>query len=441
MTYVDWGVNSMLNSTHGANPAELLASSARSTGLDKAYMSLALKLARNGAGLTSPNPMVGALIVRDGQIVGWGYHSKAGGPHAEVFALKTAGELAKGATMYVTLEPCCHHGQTPPCTDAILEAGIARVVSPMEDPNPQVSGEGFRILREAGVEVTVGISKEEARRLNEAFVKYITTRLPFVTVKAAMSIDGKIATWSGNSRWITGEKARRYVHTLRAHHDAIMVGIGTIIADNPRLTVRLRPKHGQPNRLAPHGVKPGLALSALRGSNLPGVSSIAADTATQALSLRNPVRVIVDTHARIPLDANVLADDPGNTIVATTSLAPLEKVEELRNLGATVIVTEPREERVDIREVLAELGKREITSVMLEGGGALIASAFEAGMVDKVLVFIAPRVIGGKDAPTWVEGKGAFTIDECTELDISRVKRFRGDILLEAYVKVRGNTA
>ena len=368
--------------------------------LDEHYMRIALKLARRGIGATSPNPMVGALIVRNDQIVGRGYHPMAGEPHAEVFALRRAGELARGATLYVTLEPCCHYGRTPPCTDAIIKAGIARVVCSMEDPNPLVCGKGFQRLREAGIEVTLGVLEEDARKLNEVFIKYVRTRLPFVTIKAAMSIDGKIATYTGDSRWITGEKARRYAHILRAHHDAIMVGIGTVLADNPRLTVRLQPG--------------------------------------QMRAPRNPVRVIVDTHARIPLDANLLVENPGDTIIATTSFAPSEKLESLKDLGAKVIVTDPKEGRVDIKEVLIELGRQGITSVLVEGGGSLNASLLGEGLVDKVLVFIAPKIIGGKDAITWVEGTGARTIGGCATLSISRVRRFRGDILLEAYVNTDG---
>lgn len=368
--------------------------------LDEQYMRIALKLARRGMGATSPNPMVGALIVKNDQIVSRGYHPMAGEPHAEVFALRRAGELARGATLYVTLEPCCHYGRTPPCTDAIIKAGIGRVVCSMEDPNPLVCGKGFQRLREAGIEVTVGVLEDDARKLNEIFIKYMRTRLPFVTIKAAMSIDGKIATHTGDSRWITGEETRRYVHILRANHDAIMVGIGTVLADNPRLTVRLGPGRMQ----AP----------------------------------RNPVRVILDTRARIPLDAKVLAENPGETIIATTSLALSDKLKRLKDLGAKVIVTDPKEGRVDIKEVLIELGRQEITSVLVEGGGSLNASLLGEGLVDKVLVFIAPKIIGGKDAITWVEGTGARTIGGCATLSISRVRRFRGDILLEAYVNTDG---
>ena len=316
---------------------------------DDTYMRLALALARRGEGTTSPNPTVGAVVVRDRTVIGQGFHERAGGPHAEVGALDEAGDRAAGATLYVTLEPCSHHGRTPPCADLILARGVCRVVCAMADPDPRVSGRGIERLRRAGVEVTVGVLEAEARRLNAFYVKHRTTGLPFVILKLAQSLDGRIATASGDSRWITGEAARGRAHLLRSRVDAVLVGVGTVLADDPLLTVR-------------------------------GVAG------------RDPARIVVDSALRTPASARVLG--PGRAIVATTEGADEGRARKLRERGAEVWRLPSAEGRVDLRALMAELGRQGFLSVMVEGGAAVAASALKAGLVDQAQVFIAPRVIG-----------------------------------------------
>lgn len=360
--------------------------------MDRDYMKAALELAARAKGRTSPNPMVGAVVVKEGKIIGRGYHLKAGTPHAEILALNEAGEAAGGATLYVTLEPCCHYGRTGPCTDAIINAGVARVVAAMSDPNPLVSGEGIRRLESAGIEVTAGVMEEEALDLNEVFIKYITTRRPYVIAKAAVSIDGKIATRSGKSKWITGKKAREYGRRLRDWYDAIMVGIGTVMADDPSLTTRL-----------PGG--------------------------------RDPVRIILDSRARIPLNARVLTQQSEvSTIIAATTGAPPERVEALRSKGAEVLVVNEGQ-AVDLNELMMVLGGRGITSVLIEGGAMVQGSAFSARIVDKVAWFIAPKIIGGRDAPGPVGGQGADDPSEAAGLERVKVTRLGPDLLVEGYLK------
>ncbi|HUV04477.1 MAG TPA: bifunctional diaminohydroxyphosphoribosylaminopyrimidine deaminase/5-amino-6-(5-phosphoribosylamino)uracil reductase RibD [Armatimonadota bacterium] len=355
------------------------------------YMKRALTLARRGR--TSPNPMVGAVVVRDGQIVGEGCHPRAGEPHAEVFALERAGPLANGADLYVTLEPCCHHGRTPPCTDAIIRSGVRRVFAAMIDPGPTVSGKGIEILRSAGIEVQVGLLEPQARRLNEAYIKRVTTGLPFVLWKAAMTLDGKIATRTGDSRWITGERARKEVHRLRSRYDAVLVGIGTVLADDPELTVR-----------------------GIRGAV-------------------NPLRVVVDSRASLPLDARVL-DSEAQTLVAVTGNAPEEKVEALRNAGARVLVLPAwAGGQVDLRALMSELSNQGLNGVLLEGGGELAASMLEMGLVDKGLIFIAPKIVGGRSARTPVEGEGIELMSRALGVSKPRIRRFGEDIGLEFDVK------
>lgn len=355
-------------------------------------MRLALELAEKGRGRTSPNPMVGAVLVRDGRVVGKGYHARAGLPHAEVEAIRDAGAAARGSTLYVNLEPCCHTGRTGPCTAAIIEAGIARVVAAMRDPNPLVAGRGLAALRAAGIEVTEGVLATEAARLNEAFVKYITTGLPFVVIKAAMSLDGKIATRTGASQWITGPAARERVHRLRDWYDAIIVGIGTVLQDNPSLTTRL-PEGG-----------------------------------------RDPVRVILDSSARTPPDARVVVQEsPAPTIIATTEQAPAERVAALQARGAEVLVCGPGP-RVDVRLLMKELARREITSVLVEGGAGINAALLEDGLVDKVIWFIAPLIIGGEAAPGPVGGRGAGALEEALRLENCRWEQLGPDICFEGYI-------
>lgn len=355
---------------------------------DEYFMREALRFARNAAGRTSPNPLVGAVVVKDGVIVASGWHRKAGTPHAEVHALNMAGELAKGATVYVTLEPCSHYGRTGPCAKALVEAGVKRVVAAMEDPNPKVAGKGFQILRDAGIEVTSGVLEEEAKKLNEPFLKWITTGKPFVALKTAMSLDGKIATSAGKSQWITNEKSRMRVHKLRDIFDGILVGINTVLKDDPSLTTRLPYKEG-----------------------------------------KNPVRVVLDSKAKIPLTAKLLTDGQAPTVVAVTENAPKENVTAIENTGAKVIIC-GEGPQVDIQKLLEKLGEMNICSLFIEGGGQVNFSFLEAKAVDKVYAFIAPMLIGGKNALTPVEGNGFEELSYAPRLKNVEVETLDGDILL-----------
>jgi len=359
--------------------------------LEEIFMRRALALARRG--YTAPNPMVGAVLVKDGRVVGEGYHRRAGMPHAEVEALRRAGEKARGATLYVTLEPCSHWGRTPPCADALIEAGVRCVYAAMQDPNPQVAGKGFEKLREAGIEVQVGVLEERARQLNEIFIKYHTTGMPFVTVKAAMSLDGKIATHTGDSKWITDEPARRLVHRLRARHDAVMVGVGTVLKDDPLLTVRL-PRIKEP---------------------------------------LHRLRVIVDSRLRCPEEAQVLRVEDSPTLIATTESAPPDKIARLRERGVEIAVLPADGGRVDLRALIAMLAQRGVTGVLCEGGGTLIAALFAQRLVDKVVFFYAPRIIGGRDAPTAVEGDGCAYMEGCLRLDRVYWRKVGRDMMVQAY--------
>ena len=354
---------------------------------DTRWMRRALRLALRGQGRTSPNPMVGAVIAKAGQLIGQGYHRQAGGPHAEIWALRDAGDKARGGTIYVTLEPCSHHGRTPPCTDALIQAGLARVVAAVEDPNPQVSGNGFRKLQEAGIEVTVGLLGDEARRLNAPYFKHTTTGLPFVSLKAAMSLDGKIATSTGESRWITGDKARALGHRLRAIHDAVLVGVGTVLADDPRLTVR-----------------------DARG--------------------RTPLRVIVDSRARTPAEAALLTADEVPPVIAVTRAAPGERLEALRRAGAEIWEMPSSGGQVDLSALMKRLGGRQVQSVLVESGGTLTAALLDANLADRVYFFVAPRLIGGAEAPTPVGGAGVAKLSEAWRLENVRMRRVGEDFLI-----------
>jgi len=350
-------------------------------------MKRALTLA--GHGRTSPNPMVGAVVVRDGRIVGEGYHRRAGEPHAEVFALERADALANGADLYVTLEPCCHQGKTPPCTDAVIRSGVRRVFAAMADPNPVVGGRGIEILRSAGIEVQVGLMEPEAGKLNEGYIKRVTTGLPFVLWKAAMTLDGKIATRAGGSRWITGERARKEVHRLRSRYDAVLVGVGTVLADDPELTVR-----------------------GIRGAV-------------------NPLRVVVDSRASLPLDARALNSE-AETLIAVTNRASEAQVENLRKAGARMLVLPAQADgRVDLRALMTELANQGVNSVLLEGGGELAASMLDLGLVDKGLIFIAPKIVGGRSAKTPVEGDGIELMSQALGVSKPGIRRFGDDIALE----------
>ena len=360
---------------------------------DEDYMREALRIARYAEGRTSPNPLVGAVIVRDGRIIAEGWHRKAGTPHAEIHALRMAGDLTRGATLYVTLEPCSHYGRTGPCAKAVAEAGIARVVVAMQDPNPKVAGRGMEMLRAAGVEVCCGVLAAEAARLNEVFLHWITTGLPFVALKTAMTLDGKIATHTGDSQWITGEASRLRVHELRDRYDAILVGIGTVLHDDPSLTTRLPDRQG-----------------------------------------KHPLRIVLDSMARTPRTAKLLTDGAAPTLIAVTARAPQERVAALRQAGAEVLVC-GEGPRVDARALLKALGEREISSVFVEGGGRVNASLLAAGFVDKVYAFVAPKLVGGRDALTPVEGTGAERLSDAVTLTGLTAETVGEDVLLTGYVR------
>jgi len=359
---------------------------------DRDYMKVVLRLAARGRGITSPNPMVGALVVKDRKIIGRGYHKKAGTPHAEILAIEEAGGRASGSTLYVNLEPCCHlDKKTPPCTDAIIKAGVKRVVLGMIDPNPKVSGNGIKILRGAGIDVQTGVLERESKRLNEAYIKYITTGLPFIILKIASSIDGKIATASGESKWITCEKSRRMVHRLRSEVDAVMVGIGTIIKDDPLLNVRL-----------------------VKG--------------------RDPHRIILDSQLRIPLSAKVLNTGPAKTYIATSLDAPQDKIMALREKGIEVILLGSKEGYIDLQSLMKELGSLGIMNLMIEGGSETNASSLKAGIVDKVLIFISPRIIGGHDSKGAIGGRSPERLCDAIAIRDLKLKRLGEDILIEGYL-------
>lgn len=369
------------------------------------YMARALELAERALGVSSPNPAVGAVVVKEGRIVGEGWTKPPGQGHAEVVALERAGPAARGATLYVTLEPCCHYGRTPPCTDAIIRAGIRTVHMAMIDPSPWVAGGGRRALEAAGITTIVGEHEAEARRLNESYFKYVATGLPFVTVKWAMTLDGKIATHTGDSRWVTGPRARARVARLRARSDAVLVGVGTVLLDDPQLTVR----------------RDGFGVD---------VAEELAD-----LPARQPLRVVLDSQARTPPTARIVSPDlPGHTLVLVTDRAPVERVERLRATAAEVLVVPEHDGRVHPRAALRLLAERSITSVLVEAGGTLVATLLECGVVDKICAFVAPKIIGGATAPTPVEGIGCPAMYQALPVHDLRVERIGDDLLLEGYV-------
>lgn len=354
------------------------------------FMRRALVLAKRGEGKTSPNPAVGCVIVRDGAIVGEGWHRRAGTPHAEVHALRQAGELARNADVYVTLEPCSHYGKTPPCADALVEAGVRRVFVGMVDPNPKVSGRGIQRLQSAGIEVVAGILEAGCRRLNEPFVKHVTTGLPFVVLKSAMTMDGKTATSTGDSRWITNEKSRHYVHQLRSKVDGIMVGVGTVIADDPQLTARI-----------PRG--------------------------------RDPLRIVVDSSLRIPPDSRILRQESAVTTVVATISKDLNRIACLQSPGVEILECNEDGGTVDLRDLLARLGSRGVQSVLIEGGSTLAGRALRAGLIDKFVLFYAPKFLGGADGFGLFSGPASRMMDECRRLKDVTVRRFGDDVMIEAY--------
>jgi diaminohydroxyphosphoribosylaminopyrimidine deaminase/5-amino-6-(5-phosphoribosylamino)uracil reductase len=358
-----------------------------------AYLRQALRLARQGSGRTSPNPLVGAVVVRGGQVVGAGYHQKAGGPHAERIALAQAGRKARGATLYVTLEPCNHTGRTPPCTEAILESGVKKVVFGMEDPNPRVAGGGGPYLRSRGIEVSGGLLERECRAINEVYLKWVTTGIPFVTLKAALSLDGKIATRSGDSKWISNEQSRARVHRLRSRVDGILVGIGTVLADDPLLTPR-------PSR-----------------------------TIT-----RTPLRVIVDPQLRIPLPARLFSD-PGPVLIAAAEGAPKRKAAALQRKGVDLVLFPNRGGRFDLKALLAYLGRKEVTGLLVEGGSEIFSSFLSEGLADRVWLFYAPILIGGQSAKGMIGGPGVATVAEALKLERLRWQSLGGDFFVEGYLK------
>lgn len=355
---------------------------------DEKYMRLAMQLAGNAIGRTSPNPLVGAVIVKDNRVVGCGWHRKAGTPHAEVHALNQAGELAQGADVYVTLEPCAHYGKTPPCAKALVEAKVKNVYGGLLDVNPKVAGKGFKILEDAGIHVEYGFLQDELRKQNEVFFKWIEHKKPFVVLKAAMTLDGKIATATGQSKWITNETSRAYGYKLRDIYDGIMVGINTVIEDNPMLTARV------------DGGK-------------------------------NPIRIVVDSSLKIDINANVVQDKSAKTIIATTDKADKDKILKLQAQDVDVIVVDKDEnDKVDIEKLLDILGQQNICSILVEGGATLSGSFVAKKLVDKVYFFIAPKIIGGKEAKTPVSGTGILNLQEALALKDIQIEKLEEDILI-----------
>ncbi|MFH1006362.1 MAG: bifunctional diaminohydroxyphosphoribosylaminopyrimidine deaminase/5-amino-6-(5-phosphoribosylamino)uracil reductase RibD [Candidatus Latescibacterota bacterium] len=354
---------------------------------EERFMKRALRLSERARGQTSPNPLVGAVLVRDARIVGEGYHRRAGKAHAEAIALDRAGEQAKGATLYVSLEPCCHYGRTPPCVDRIIERGISKVVCAIIDPDPRVAGKGIERLEKAGIPVTLGILAEAARKTNEVYLKHISTGMPFVTLKLAQSLDGRIATRAGESKWITGEQARRFVHRLRSQMDAVMVGIDTVIQDDPQLNVRgVRGKH--------------------------------------------PLKIVLDSGLRISPDARVFEGE--GLILATTSRSSREKQAVMEGRGARIWVLPERDDHVDLSAVMLKAGHEGITSVLIEGGAQVATSALRAGVVDKLMFFIAPKLIGSGTAG--IGDLGISQMKDAISLEAGSLRRFGEDVLYSAEI-------
>ncbi|MEA5083250.1 MAG: bifunctional diaminohydroxyphosphoribosylaminopyrimidine deaminase/5-amino-6-(5-phosphoribosylamino)uracil reductase RibD [Lachnospiraceae bacterium] len=356
------------------------------------FMHRAIELAKKGTGYVNPNPLVGAVIVKNGKIIGEGYHEKYGQLHAERNALANCSESAEGATIFVTLEPCCHYGKTPPCTEAIIESKIAKVVIGSKDPNPKVSGKGLEILKNAGIEVVEGILEEECNKINDVFFHYISTNMPFVVMKYAMTMDGKIATHTGKSRWITEEKARQAVQESRNRYSAIMVGVGTVCKDDPLLTCRME-------------------------------------------GGRNPIRVVCDTNLTIPLSCKIVQTAKDIPTIIACSFKDEEKIAILENHGCQVSVLPQDGKHVSLRDVMKYLADKKIDSVLLEGGGEINFSALKGGLVNKAEVYIAPKIFGGRDAKTAVEGNGVDEVDMAFYFGKPRVTMIESDVLLEYYKK------
>lgn len=359
--------------------------------IDKKYMKIALKLAMKGSGFVNPNPMVGAVIVKDNEIIGQGYHETYGMFHAERNAIRNCKKSPKGATIYVTLEPCCYYGKTPPCTQAIIESGIKKVVIGSSDPNPLVSGKGIEILRNNNIEVVEGVLKEECDGINEVFFHYIKTNTPYVVMKYAMTMDGKIATYTGKSKWITGESSRKRVHEDRHKYSGIMVGVETVLLDDPMLNCRLE-------------------------------------------NSKNPIRIICDTNLRTPIDCQIVNTANQIPTIIATSDADKEKQKLYIDKGCRIIVVPKKDNHIDLKELMLMLGNEKIDSVILEGGGILNWSALQSGIVNKVQTYIAPKIFGGKNAKSPVSGLGVYCPQESFYLNNMKIEKIDEDILIESKV-------
>lgn len=366
----------------------------RGSETDRGFMEEALRLASRGKGWTSPNPCVGAVVVAGERIVGRGYHHRAGREHAEVIALRTAGKQAAGSTLYVTLEPCSHYGRTPPCVDRIIAAGVGRVVAAMADPNPRIRGRGLRRLRRAGIEVTTGLLRERARRLNEDFVKFVTTGRPFVTLKLALSLDGRIAAKTGDSKWITSRRSRAAAHRLRHEHDAVLVGRRTLIRDDPHLTCRL-----------PRG-RPG----------------------------KHPARVVLATTANVPRTARALSRTSERRFVVCGPLAPRARIRRLEQAGVEVLSVPLHDGRVSVSVALDALAGADVTSILVEGGSTIAASFLEAGCVDKIAFFFAPKIIGGADSVPGIGGAGVDRVADAWNVRDVTLHSLGADWLVTGYL-------
>ena len=386
---------------------------------DIEYMQRAIALAKKGAGFVNPNPMVGCVVVKDNEIIAEGYHEYYGGLHAERNALTHTTADCKGATLYVTLEPCCHHGKTPPCTDIIIEKGIKKVVVGLLDPNPLVSGKGISILQNAGIEVVTGVEVDKIKELNKVFLKYIKTKRPYVILKTAMTLDGKIASYTGDSKWITNDKSRQLVHKLRSEMMGIVAGIGTVKADNPMLNCRLEGQQTTDNRQQ---------------------------------SVRQPIRIIVDTKASISLDSNIVKTaNEYRTILAisrdvtpvaseqTTDNSQQSKINELESFNVEILQCEEKDGRVDINDLMIKLGEKGIDSLLLEGGSCLNAAFLEAGCVDEVYAFIAPKIIGGEHSKSPIGGKGIELMKDAITFDKVEIEQIENDILIRCKIMSTDN--
>ena len=381
---------------------------------DIEYMQRAIALAKKGAGFVNPNPMVGCVVVKDNEIIAEGYHEYYGGLHAERNALTNTAADCKDATLYVTLEPCCHHGKTPPCTDIIIEKGIKKVVVGLLDPNPLVSGKGISILQNAGIEVITGVEIDKIKELNKVFLKYIKTKRPYVILKTAMTLDGKIASHTGDSKWITNEKSRQLVHKLRSEMMGIVAGIGTVKADNPMLNCRLEGQQTTDNRQQ---------------------------------SVRQPIRIIVDTKASISLDSNIVktANEYRTILAISRDVTPVasekstvnsqqSKADILKSFNVEILQCEEKDGHVDVNDLMIKLGQMGIDSLLLEGGSCLNAAFLEAGCVDEVNAFIAPKIIGGEHSKSPIGGKGIELMRDAITFDKVEIEQIENDILIKGRI-------